>query len=99
ALLGRPAPQELDFWPQPHTRPLEDNILCFSHQRVNVVCCCGPGIDDEVGVLFGNFGAADALALEPRLLDQSAGKIAVGIGEDTACAEDARLRAHALRVE
>src|ERR1700691_38208 len=40
--------------------------------------------DDEVGVLGADFGAADAQALEPSLIDQGPGAEAAGVLEDAA---------------
>src|SRR5262249_44781983 len=98
-LLVGPAPQQLDFGPQPDTGALENDVLRAPHQRVHVVRRSAARVDNEVGVLLRNLRAADCQAFESNLFDQPARVASLGVGKDAARRQDARLRAHTLRVE
>jgi hypothetical protein len=45
-------------------------LLDALNQFINVGRRCSTGVDDEVGVKGGDFGTADATALQPETFDQ-----------------------------
>src|SRR5205823_892622 len=90
-IWGGPAAQKLDFWLQPDACSPPDDILNLDDQVPDVSSRRPASIQKEIRVLLRNFGVTHAVQLQTSRVDETTGRVAIGIHEHRTQAVSGRL--------